>query len=113
MKKISFFLAAGISVLSFSCGSGTQTEQAKDTSSMAAADTTSATATPAPVFMPFDVVRLQFKVKDYGKWYAGFISHDSDRLANGLHKYVIDRGLDRDSNTVTVVSKIDDLQKAK
>ncbi|CAN5160469.1 hypothetical protein BH11BAC6_BH11BAC6_09890 [soil metagenome] len=110
MKKFSFFLVAVISVMLFSCNSGTQTEQAKDTSSDAA--TTSTTVT-APVFMPFDIVRLQFKVKDYGKWYAGFMSHDSIRLANGIHKYVVDRGLNGDSNMVIVVSKIDDLQMAK
>src|SRR6476660_9493337 len=112
MKKVSFFLAAGISVLLFSCGSGTQTEESKDTSS-AAADTTSAPVTAPPVFMPFDVVRVKFKVKDYGKGYAGFISHDSIRLANGIHKYVVGRGLDGDSNMVIIISKIDDLQKTK
>lgn len=113
MKKISFLLAAGISVILFSCGSGTQNDQAKDTSSGTASDTTPAIVAAAPVFTPFDIVRVQLKVKDYGKWYAGFLSRDSMRLANGIHKYVVDRGLDGDSNKVIVVSKIDDLQKAK
>jgi hypothetical protein len=110
MKKNAFFLAAGISAMLFSCNSGTQTEQVKDTSSAPAAE---AASVAAPVFMPFDIVRLQFHVKDYGKWYTSFLSADSLRLAYGLHKYVISRGLGADSNMVMIVNKIDDLKKAK
>lgn len=109
MKKISLAVAAVLSVILFSCNSGSQTDAAKS------ADTTTATAerVAPPAFVPFDVVRVQFHVKNYDKWYTGFIARDSMRLANGIHKYAIDRGLDADSNMVIVISKIDDIQKAK
>ncbi len=38
--------------------------------------------------------------------------HDSARLANGMHSYVIGRGL-QDSNMVLVSLKVDDMAKAK
>ena len=110
MKKKSLILVAVFSAMLFSCNNSTQTDQTK------AEDTTAATATePAPpaVFTPFDIVRVQFRVKNYDKWYQGFLSRDSMRVANGIHKYVVDRGLNADSNMVMVVYKIDDIQKAK
>lgn len=110
MKKIFSFLAAAISVILFSCGSGSETEQTKDTGSQVAV--IPEVNDPAP-FTPFDVVRVHFTVKNYEKWHTGFMSHDSIRLANGIHKYVIQRGLGNDSNMIMVVSKIDDMQKAK
>ncbi|MEO8713099.1 MAG: hypothetical protein ABI405_13290 [Parafilimonas sp.] len=111
MKK-NYFLAAAVFMMLFSCNSGSQNDQAKDTSAGTATTDSMATVT-APVFMPFDIVRLQFKVKNYAKWHEEFMSHDSTRLANGIHKYVLDRGLGADSNMVIVVSKIDDAQKVK
>lgn len=111
MKKKFLVFQAAISILLFSCNSSTPKDNAN------AADTTAATTSTEtvapPVFMPFDVVRVQFHVKDFDKWFAGFLTRDSARLANGIHKYVVDRGLGADSNMVMVISKIDDLQKAK
>jgi hypothetical protein len=52
------------------------------------------------------------KVKDFAKWKASYDEHDSMRLANGIHSFVIGRGLD-DSNMVLVAVKVDDMNKAK
>jgi hypothetical protein len=46
------------------------------------------------------------------KWQMSYDAHDSFRLANGIHSYVIGRGL-QDTNMVMVVVKVDDLAKAK
>ena len=43
---------------------------------------------------------------------TAYDGHDSARLANGMHNYVIARGVD-DSNTVMVAIKADDISKAK
>jgi hypothetical protein len=51
-------------------------------------------------------------VADFGKWLTAFESHDSGRLASGLHKYVVGRGL-MDTNMVLIAMKADDLTKAK
>jgi hypothetical protein len=52
------------------------------------------------------------RVKDFAKWKASYDEHDSMRLANGLHSYVIGRGA-TDSNMVLVAVKADDMDKAK
>ena len=98
----------------FSCGSG---EEKK--SSEATADTTAATATtttPEPVntivTTPTNMLMIRHKVANFEKWMAAYEGHDSARLADGLHSYVIARD-DKDSNMVTVALKADDLAKAK
>jgi hypothetical protein len=52
------------------------------------------------------------KVADFDKWMASYEAHDSIRLANGLHSYVIGRGVD-DPNMILVAVKADDMAKAK
>jgi len=52
------------------------------------------------------------KVANYAKWLTSYEAHDSARLANGMHNYVLGRGL-KDSNVVMVALKIDDTAKAK
>ena len=52
------------------------------------------------------------KVADFAKWKASYEEHDSLRLVNGIHSYVIGRGLN-DSNMVLVAVKVDDMAKAK
>ena len=51
------------------------------------------------------------KVANYAKWQVSYDEHDSIRLANGLHSYVIGRGL-VDTNLVLVAVKADDITKA-
>ena len=52
------------------------------------------------------------RVANFAKWLSSYEAHDSLRLANGLHSYVIGRGVE-DSNMVLVAVKVDDLAKAK
>jgi hypothetical protein len=52
------------------------------------------------------------KVSNYAKWKTSYDQHDSARLANGIHSYVIGRGL-KDSNMILVAVKVDDTTKAK
>jgi hypothetical protein len=58
------------------------------------------------------MVLVMHKVADYAKWKMAYDGDDSNRLANGLHSYVIGRGVD-DSNMVFIAMKSDDLTKAK
>jgi hypothetical protein len=52
------------------------------------------------------------KVANFAKWKLAYESHDSARLANGLHNYIVSRGVN-DSNMVMVALKMDDANKAK
>ena len=99
----------------FSCGGG-----ATDNAEQAGTDTIATTTTPEPtapavntiVTTPQNMVMVLHKVSNYEKWLTGYEADDSARLSNGLHNYVIGRGL-RDPNMVLVVMKADDLEKAK
>ena len=62
--------------------------------------------------MPFKVVILQQKVKNFAKSEAEYFNRDSLRNTYGISHYVIGRDL-RDSNNVFVVDKIQDEEKAK
>jgi hypothetical protein len=86
-----------------SCNSGGDKKPASDSAPPVVA------AAPA---IPKDVMIVKHKVANYAKWKMGYDSGDSIRMANGLHNYVIGRGLE-DSNTVMVAMFIDDIEKAK
>jgi len=58
------------------------------------------------------MMMAKHRVSNFAKWKASYEEHDSLRQANGLHSYVIGRGVD-DSNTVLVAVKADDIAKAK
>ncbi len=55
---------------------------------------------------------VNHKVSNFAKWKDAYDAHDSARLANGIHSYVIGRGV-QDSNMVLVAVKVDDMAKAK
>jgi quinol monooxygenase YgiN len=110
------FLTAVLFVLC-SCG-GNEEKPATET---AAVDTTA--TTPAPQVTPLAsastiitapqyMMVVRHKVADYEKFKTSYDSHDSLRLANGLHNYVIGRSLD-DSSVILVALKADDIAKAK
>jgi quinol monooxygenase YgiN len=107
MRKLTVVL---IALFLFSCNSG----PAKDETQKA--DTTAAVAPPPaevkPAFIPFKVVVIQHRVKDFGKAEAQYFNRDSLRKTYGITHYVIGRDL-KDSNTVFVVDKIEDVEKAK
>lgn len=83
------------------------------------AETTPTSETTAPaekvntiVTTPQLMMMVKHKVKNYATFKTVYDDHDSVRLANGLHSYVIGRGMD-DSMMVLVALKADNLEKAK
>jgi len=113
MKQIKFLTTIGVAVcaLIFSaCNSGDD-KKAEDTPVDSLAGKTEAPP-PANPSGPTSLMIVKHKVANYAKWKPAYESHDSTRLANGLHSYVIARGTE-DSNMVMVVMKMDDVNKAK
>lgn len=113
MKLFPAIPVISLTVLLFSCNSNPAKEEETKTSDTTT--TTTAAAEPTvekPAFTPFKVVMLQHKVKDFEKSRAGYFSRDSIRSAYGLTHYLMGRDL-KDTNTVFIVDKIEDEQKAK
>ena len=92
-------------------GGGTEKKASTDST---ATDTTAAVVTPkvTTVTTPQNMMVVTHKVSNYAKWKASYDEHDSARLANGIHNYVIGRGI-KDSNMIMVALKVDDTAKAK
>ncbi len=110
MKCLSALSFISIAVLLLSCGNEPAKEETKS------ADTAAAVA-PAPAevkppFTPFKVVMIQHKVKNFEKSEAEYFNRDSLRNTYGITHFVIGRDL-KDSNTVFVLDKIMDVDKAK
>ena len=104
---ILFFLA--------SCGGNENKEQTNTDSNSATTASTSNAVIPETntiITTPQNMMTAIHRVSDFAKWKASYDEHDSMRLANGLHSYVIGRGLD-DPNMVLVAVKADDMAKAK
>ncbi len=93
--------------------SGGESEKKASTDS-ATVDTSTAVVTPpvTTITTPQNMMVVTHKVSNYAKWKTSYDGHDSARLANGIHSYVIGRGL-KDSNMVLVAVKVDDTAKAK
>lgn len=119
MKQSRFIgLLFSIVVILFltSC-SGGSTEKTTTADSTAAADSAAkadaaAKAASTIITTAQNMVIVKHKVANYTKWLPGYDAHDSARLANGIHSYVIGRGV-QDSNIVIVALKIDDTAKAQ
>ena len=120
MKQFRFtgmlFCAAMVFFLT-SCGGNGSEEKASKDSAAAATDTAATTSTVAApvntiITTPENMVLVTHKVANFAKWLVAYEEHDSARLASGLHKYVIGRGL-KDSNMVLIAMKADDIAKAK
>jgi hypothetical protein len=114
MKKVKFLamisIAAGI--LGFSSCNSKNDKKAEESSSDSTVNKTENTGTTTTPSGPTEVMLVKHKVADYAKWKPGYDAHDSGRLANGVHSYVIARGVE-DSNMVLVAMRIDDAAKAK
>ena len=95
-----------------SCAGG-ESEKKTSTDSTAA-DSSTAVVIPkiTTITTPQNMMVVKHKVSNYAKWKTGYDAHDSARLANGIHSYVIGRGL-LDSNMILVAVKVDDMAKAK
>lgn len=116
MKRLKFLAVIGSAagmLLVGSCNSGENksNENATDTTTTKTDTTTAMTPTPTPSG-PTSIMSIKAKVANYAKWKAAYDSHDSIRLASGLHSYIIARGTE-DSNMVLVAMKMDDVDKAK
>ena len=81
-------------------------------SDTASASTPDATPATTVVTTPENIMIVRHKVKNFAKWKDSYDQHDSMRLVNGIHNYVIGRGV-QDSNMVLVAVKVDDTAKAK
>jgi hypothetical protein len=120
MKQFKFtgmLLCTALVLFLISCGEGGTNDKAATDSTTTPMDTTAkAPEMAAPVntivTTPATMMVVTHKVANYAKWQASFEEHDSMRLAYGLHKYVIGRGL-MDTNMVLVAVKADDISKAK
>ena len=117
MKSSSFLPATLFGMFLFcmvSCGEQND-QKDNETSDSMTNDTTAATLTTAPsaiVTTPQHMMVVRHKVADFDKWLASYESRDSLRLANGIHSYVIGRGV-TDPNMILVATKVDDIEKAK
>jgi len=108
MKQFRFSAAIIVAmVVLFSCNSGDdkKVEDAPDTTAVKPPEPT------APV-KPQNTVVVTHKVANFDKWLAGYETHDSVRLAYGLHSYVVGRGV-KDTNMVFIAMRMDDYAKAK
>ncbi|HEV8505401.1 MAG TPA: hypothetical protein VGQ53_08380 [Chitinophagaceae bacterium] len=114
-KFLLMLLGASITFFLISCG-GSEEKKSSDSTSTDTTTATSTTTEPAPVntisTTPTNMVIVRHKVADFAKWEAAYNADDSNRLANGLHSYVIGRD-EKDTNMVMVAMKVDDLAKAK
>jgi uncharacterized protein YeaO (DUF488 family) len=112
MKQVKFLATMMIATATLFLGS---CNSEADKKSETPVDTPAAkmeTPPPATTSGPSSVMIVKHKVADYDKWKISYESHDSIRLAYGLHNYVIARGTE-DPGMVMVVVKMDDVNKAK
>jgi hypothetical protein len=114
-KSVGMLLCFAITLFLISCGGeGTKGDSDADTTTADASSTTTETAAPVNTIIttPQGMMTARHKVADYAKWKLSYEAHDSMRLANSIHNYVIGRGV-QDSNMVLVAVKVDDMAKAK
>lgn len=105
--------AAIVTMLLFSCNSGSNSSTTTSTDSTMKDSTTAVTpAPPAPPATPAISMLIMQKVANFTKWFPAYEGHDTARVAYGLHNFVVGRGI-KDSNTVLVALHVDDTTKAK
>jgi hypothetical protein len=112
-KFLTTICVAGMLFLS-SCNSGADKKADENAADTTAVKTDTSAAAPAATTPsgPTNIMTIKARVANYAKWKPSYDSHDSIRQANGLHNYVIARGVE-DSNMVLVALKMDDVDKAK
>ena len=112
MKHVKFFATLGVAagmVFFSACNSGKDKKAADNPADTTTAKMDTPAAAPSG---PMNTMIVRIKVADYAKWKPAYEAHDSSRLANGLHNYVIGRGTE-DSNMLLVAMIMDDANKAK
>jgi len=95
-----------------SCGGGGTENKTSTDSTAADSATVAVTPKTTTITTPQSMMVATHKVSNYAKWKTSYDAHDSARLVNGIHSYVIGRG-EKDSNMVMVAVKVDDMAKAK
>ena len=116
MKQFRFagllFCAAMVFLLT-SCGGNESKEQTSTDSTTVDSNTDAIMPeTNTIITTPQNMMIVTHKVFDFAKWKVSYDEHDSMRLANGIHSFVIGRGL-QDPDMVLVAVKADDMEKAK
>lgn len=119
MKPSMFLSAPVLAAVLFclvSCGENKdkKTDDTSTASDSTVNPSTSESAAPASTIttIPQNMMVVRHKVADFNKWMATYDAGDSMRLANGLHNYVISRGL-MDTSMVQVSVRADDVNRAK
>lgn len=122
MKPLTLLTKPLLAIVTFcalSCGgrdnkgaSTTNTDTSAATETTNASTGTATNSTSTVTTTPQNMVLTTHKVADFNKWETSYDAHDSLRLANGLHSYVIGRNI-KDSNMVLVAVKAEDVDKAK
>src|SRR5882762_4561975 len=112
-RLASILLYAAIAFFFTSCGEG-GSDKKTSTDSTTADTSKAAVATKinTTITTPQSMMVVKHKVSNFAKWKTSYDQHDSLRLVNGIHSYVIGRGA-QDSNMVLVAVKVDDMAKAK
>lgn len=107
-----FFTALALFLVSCGGGDSNKEGSTEATNADSAASTATVPEVNTIVTTPQTMAIITHKVADFAKWLPAYEAHDSARLANGLHNYVIGRGVE-DTNMVMVALKADDAAKAK
>lgn len=96
-----------------SCGSNEATNETDTmTTDTATTMTTQPAAAPAIDTTPIHLMLIRQKVRNFAAWKPTYDARDSVRQANGLHNYVLGRGVD-DTSAVLIALRADDINKAK
>lgn len=115
MKQFQFIGVLFYSALFFlfySCGNNESEVKTNADTTFSEGTTPVAPEINTIITSPQNMMVAKHKVADFEKWKSSYDEHDSLRLANGIHSYVVGRGL-QDANMVFVAVKVDDMDKAK
>ena len=108
-RSLATSFVAAATLLLGSCNSGKDKKTDETITDSTATKTETTVTTPSG---PTSIMIVRHKVADYDKFKTGYDSHDSMRLASGVHNYVIARGTE-DPNMVLVAVTMDNVDKAK
>lgn len=111
-RLVCMLLYVAIPFLFTSCGGGGGEKKISTDSTTADSAKVAVTPKITTITTPQSMMVATHKVSNYAKWKTSYDAHDSARLANGIHSYVIGRG-EKDSNMIMVAVKVDDMAKAK
>jgi hypothetical protein len=113
LRFLSTLLSATVFLSLAACNNSSETSDSNTNGDSAANNASAPAATPTSTIntTPQNMLVVRHKVANYQKWKMAYDGDDSARLANGIHSYVIGRGL-QDTNMILVAMKIDDTTRA-